>query len=70
VPFWIVAAGASLAGIVWLWLNVGPYDLPAQLLIVALWGVLWIGVVAIAVRLVMLALGRAGYDVRPLLPRR
>ena len=59
LPRWIVAASATLADIVWLWLSVAPYDLPAQLLIVALWGVLWIGIVAVAVRLVMLALERA-----------
>jgi hypothetical protein len=70
VPLWIVAAGACLAGIVWLWLNVGPYDLSAQLLIVVLWGALWIGIVAVAVRLVILALGRAGHDVRPVRPRK
>jgi hypothetical protein len=44
---------------------VGPYDPPAQLLIVAIWGALWIGIVAVAVRLVILALGRAGCVVRP-----
>jgi hypothetical protein len=58
-------SGAGLAGIVWLWLNVGPYDLPGKVLIVAVWSALWIGIAAAFMKVVALLLGTAGRVVRP-----
>ena len=58
-------SGASLAGFAWLWLNVGPYDLPGKLVIVAVWGALWIGIVAAFLKFVGLVVGTAGRAVRP-----
>jgi hypothetical protein len=64
VFLWSLSA-AGLAGIVWLWLNVGPYDLPGKVLIVAVWSALWIGIAAAFMKVVALLLGTAGRVVRP-----
>jgi hypothetical protein len=64
VFLWSLSA-AGLAGIVWLWLNVGPYDLPGKVLIVAVWSALWIGIAAAFMKFVALLLGTAGRVVRP-----
>jgi hypothetical protein len=64
VFLWSLSA-AGLAGIIWLWLNVGPYDLPGKVLIVALWSALWIGIAAAFMKVIALLLGTAGRVVRP-----
>jgi hypothetical protein len=58
-------SGASLAGIVWLWLNVGPYDPLGKVLTVAIWGALWIGIVAAFLKFIGLVLSAAGRVVGP-----
>jgi hypothetical protein len=62
--FLLSLSGAGLAGIVWLWLNVGPYDLPGKVVVVAVWGALWIGIVAAFMKFVGLILGTAVRVVR------
>ena len=58
---WVLA---SLAGAVWLWLNM---DLPvlSKVIVVGVLWAFWLGVVAIAVALLALLLGMLGFVARP-----
>lgn len=57
---------ASLAGLVWLWLNLGMEDtILAKVIIVGILWAFWIGVVGVAIALLALLLGMVGVVVKP-----
>ena len=62
---WLFAL-ASLAGLGWLWLNLGMDDtLLAKVIIVGVLWAFWVGVVAAAVAILALLLGLVGVVVKP-----